>query len=172
MNWTTMLARQVEGAYRAADGLMALVDEGQLGWKPDAPRGEGATGWMTTGQLLRHLTEACGVLCRAFADNDWSFMGPPPEAGKTPPPMPSARSVKEAREALARDKEVALATIREAGEARLQNERVTAPWGIEGTLGEQFLDMVKHLESHKNQLFYYLKLQGRAVNTAHLWGMA
>jgi hypothetical protein len=31
--------------------------------------------------------------------------------------------------------------------------------------------MVTHLDVHKSQLFYYLKLQGKPVNTAHLWGM-
>jgi hypothetical protein len=31
--------------------------------------------------------------------------------------------------------------------------------------------MVGHLAQHKGQLFYYLKLQGKPVNTAHLWGM-
>jgi len=30
---------------------------------------------------------------------------------------------------------------------------------------------VNHLLSHKGQLFYYLKLQGREVNTMHLWGV-
>jgi hypothetical protein len=31
--------------------------------------------------------------------------------------------------------------------------------------------MIQHLAQHKGQLFYYLKLQGKPVNTAHLWGM-
>jgi hypothetical protein len=31
--------------------------------------------------------------------------------------------------------------------------------------------MVQHLDSHKSQLFYYLKLMGRDVNTMNLWGM-
>jgi hypothetical protein len=28
-----------------------------------------------------------------------------------------------------------------------------------------------HLAQHKGQLFYYLKLQGKPVNTTDLWGM-
>jgi len=32
-------------------------------------------------------------------------------------------------------------------------------------------EMVNHLNQHKGQLFYYLKLQGKAVNTMHLWGI-
>jgi len=31
--------------------------------------------------------------------------------------------------------------------------------------------MVAHLEMHKSQLYYYLKLLGRDVNTSHLWGV-
>jgi hypothetical protein len=31
--------------------------------------------------------------------------------------------------------------------------------------------MVEHLAQHKGQLFYYFKLQGKPVNTGHLWGM-
>jgi hypothetical protein len=30
--------------------------------------------------------------------------------------------------------------------------------------------MTQHLERHKSQLFYYLKLQGKKVNTVDLWG--
>jgi len=30
--------------------------------------------------------------------------------------------------------------------------------------------MIQHLDRHKVQLFYYLKLQGKPVNTADLWG--
>jgi hypothetical protein len=37
-------------------------------------------------------------------------------------------------------------------------------------LGRYLLQMVQHLDRHKGQLFYYLKLQGKPVNTADLWG--
>jgi len=38
-------------------------------------------------------------------------------------------------------------------------------------LGHRLLGMVGHLELHKAQLFYYLKLQGKPVNTMHMYGM-
>jgi len=38
-------------------------------------------------------------------------------------------------------------------------------------LGHHLLQMVEHLNSHKSQLFYYLKMQGKPVNTGDLWGM-
>lgn len=171
MDWTAILEREMGFNYAAADSLMKLVDEDTLAWKPPVPEGAQTTGWMSMGQLLHHITESCGACCRAFATNDWSMMGEPPAEGQAPAPMPSASSVGAAREALAKDREVALATLREVGNERLAGEKVTAPWGIEGTLGEQFLDMTKHLGQHKGQLFYYLKLLGKPVHTGHLWGM-
>jgi hypothetical protein len=30
---------------------------------------------------------------------------------------------------------------------------------------------VEHLGNHQSQLFYYLKLMGKPVNTMHLYGM-
>ena len=46
MNWTELLTSEIESAYRATDGLLDLVDEDNLDWKPS----EGSN-WMTTGQL-------------------------------------------------------------------------------------------------------------------------
>jgi hypothetical protein len=38
-------------------------------------------------------------------------------------------------------------------------------------LGRRLLQMVDHLKAHKGQLFYYLKLQGKPVNTHDYWGV-
>jgi hypothetical protein len=47
-----------------------------------------------------------------------------------------------------------------------------APWGgRERSLFQQFLEMLKHLAQHKGQFFYYLKLMGKDVKTADLWGV-
>jgi len=48
-----------------------------------------------------------------------------------------------------------------------------APWEPENarSLGLHCLSMVQHLDSHRHQLFYYLKLMGKDVNTMTLWGM-
>jgi uncharacterized damage-inducible protein DinB len=175
MKWTELLNEGIEDNFRITDRLMALVEDGDLNWKP-------ATGknWMTIGQLLNHLTNACGFCCRAFATGDW---GPPdgiepagtPEDDLLPPAegLPTVASVAEARAALARDRELALAMVREVGEERLDSEMVAAPWepSTPHPLGWHFLSMVLHLMQHKGQLFYYLKLMDRDVNTAHLWGV-
>ncbi len=51
MSWTGLLTREIESMYKVTEGLLDLVDDDKLGWKP-------ATGsnWMTTGQLLMHIT--------------------------------------------------------------------------------------------------------------------
>lgn len=41
---------EIDGVYRATEGLVKLVRDGELGWKP--PVGKN---WMTVGQLLEHL---------------------------------------------------------------------------------------------------------------------
>ena len=166
MTWTDTLHREIAYAYGAAAGLMKLVAEDELDYRPPLPEGAESTGWMTMGQLLHHMTQSCGMMCKAFEANDWT-----PVMGGEPGEMPAAASVETALEALEADRLVARDAIATAGEERMETERVTAPWGIEGTLGQQFLDSVKHLAQHKSQLFYYLKLLGRPVHTGHLWGM-
>ncbi len=173
MNWTELLRREIESTYRATEGLLDLVDENMLGWKPAT-----GTNWMTTGQLLHHLPEACGLLCRGFVTGVW----PLPE-GETPadmepgdmlPPaeaMATATSVATVREALEEDKQLALAMVAEAGEENLAEQDTHAPWDPEPMkLGQRLLHMIGHLNQHKAQLFYYLKLQGKPVNTWNLYG--
>lgn len=180
MNWTTLLNASVEETTKAADALMAMVGDADLGWKPASGRN-----WMTTGQLLMHMTNSCGFCCRGFLTGDWGLpegdCQGAPEGGKIPleamlPPaeaLPTIESVAEARRLLEVDRQLALRMIKEAGEEKLDCLMVAAPWSPndQQPLGRQFLGMVHHLQSHRSQLFYYLKLMGRDVNTMHLWGM-
>ncbi len=173
MNWTEMLKSQAEAAYQATEGLMGMVDEDDLDWKPSS-----GSNWMTMGQLLKHLTEACGAACRGFVTGDWGLpegvdpndmppdqMIPPAEA------LPTIDSVAAAREALAADKKLAFEMIDRVADR--MDEPTAAPWDPRPTpLGNQLLGMVGHLNNHKGQLFYYLKLQGKPVNTMHYYGMA
>ena len=174
MNWTQLLKHEIESAYSTTAKLLDKVDPATFGWKPDTGHN-----WMTVGQLLKHITEACGVGCKAFVTDEWRL---PP--GKTwtdlapeeimPPAekMPSIQSIEEVKAELAKDKALALEMIDKAGEDALANKQVAAPWapGKKSILGYQLLNMIHHLERHKAQLFYYLKLQGKPVNTMDLWG--
>jgi hypothetical protein len=174
MNWTELLKNEITATYGATEGLLELVDDGELGWKPAS-----GDNWMTTGQLLFHITSACGFCCKGFVTGDWTMPGMGDVAEMTddemlPPAdaLPTAESVAQIEEMLASDKKLALDMVDQAGEDDLQNRMVSAPWDpTERALGPQLLMMVGHLAQHKAQLFYYLKLQGKPVNTAHLWGM-
>jgi hypothetical protein len=61
MNWTDLLTAKVNETYHAIEGMLSLCDDASLGWKP-------ATGanWMTTGQLIDHLTNAGGTCIAGF----------------------------------------------------------------------------------------------------------
>ena len=64
-----------------------------------------------------------------------------------------------------------LEMLAECYEEALANQIARAPWDItDMILGHRLLQMVSHLNLHKSQLFYYLKLQGKKVNTGHLCG--
>jgi uncharacterized damage-inducible protein DinB len=174
MKWTDLLKSEIEATYQATTGLMDMVDESNLDWRPET-----GSNWMTIGQLLMHLTSACGGTVRGFVTGDWGLpegvkleeMSPDemlPSAEK----MPSVSNVAEARRLLSEDKQLAIRMIEEAGEERLKNETSTAPWDpTPMSLGQRLMHMVGHLNNHKAHLFYYLKLQGKNVNTMHYYGM-
>ena len=164
MDWTTLIRSEMEATYRATEGLMDLVDDDKLDWKPEA--GEN---WMSTSELLRHLTSACGWCCENFVEDRWSqLMG---GDGSDAPPT-TVESVAEAKAVLAKDKALAFELLDKAGSELLASKQVAAPWDpTERPLGQQFLQMVGHLNQHKAQLFYYLKMQGKPVNTFTLWGL-
>jgi hypothetical protein len=69
MNWTTLLNASVEETTKATDALMAMVGDADLGWKPASGRN-----WMTTGQLLMHLTNSCGFYCLKLMGRDVNTM--------------------------------------------------------------------------------------------------
>ncbi len=172
MNWKELLLSEIEAAYKSTEVLLEKVDDSELGWKP-SPQNN----WMTMGQLLMHITGACGAACKGFVTGDWGLpegmdisnlkpeeMLPPAEK------LPSIDSVAETKRLLAEDKKIAKDIVNQVSESDLANKKITAPWDPrEIVLGQRLLQMVEHLSSHKSQLFYYLKLQGKPVNTGDLW---
>jgi hypothetical protein len=168
MKLSEILKQDAEGVYRAAEGLFKQVDD--LNWKP-------ATGknWMNAGQLLLHSTTACGACIKGFMTGDWGFPADADQASAasampTADKMPAVKSVDEALKLLAADKAVCMNLLSEVSEERLMNERSAPPWGgPERTLYQHCHEMIAHLQQHKGQLFYYLKLQGKDVNTMTLW---
>ena len=68
MNWQELLSGQIEYTYKVTDGLLDMVDDSSLGWKPSSENN-----WMTTGQLLMHISSACGQPVRGFITGDWGM---------------------------------------------------------------------------------------------------
>jgi hypothetical protein len=173
VNWTELLKSEIEHTYQGTENLLDRVEGDGLDWKP--PTG---SNWMTTGQLIMHITNACGSAFRGFVTGDWGMPEgvevselPPEEMVPPAERLPTASSVAEAKALLAEDKRLALDMLAQCSEDALANQATPAPWDpITLVLGYRLLQMVDHLRSHKAQLFYYLKLQGQAVNTGDLWG--
>ena len=173
MKWTELLTAVIDDTYASTEGLLQLVTDDKLDWKPTT--GEN---WLTTGQLLQHISNAGGMPMRGLVTGDWGM--PAEEVDDMPadamlPPadkFPTATSVAAVRSQLQEDRELAHRMVKEAGEDRLQNEPSSVPWDPTPlSLGRRVLQMVGHLDNHQSQLYYYLKLQGAPVNTMHLYGM-
>jgi uncharacterized damage-inducible protein DinB len=158
MGWKEILRAELEVAYRAAGGLIDGVDAELMAWKP-------ATGenWMTTGQLLYHLSDSCGSMFVGFVSGEWDFGD-----GES---LPSVVHPVVAKERLTADRAKALGVLDGLSESELTDRHVAAPWQkVSYPLGFQLSQMIDHLNSHKSQLFYYLKLQGKPVGMQNLWG--
>jgi hypothetical protein len=173
MNWRDLLKAEIESAFAVTEKLVAMAEEDALGWKP-------ATGsnWMTTGQLLKHLAESCGMAFRGFVKGDWGLpegvdmSSLPPEAMLPPAEkLPMVASLAEVGSLLQKDKQLAFDMLQSCSDEELDTRPAPAPWDPTAiVLGHRLLQMVEHLKQHKSQLFYYLKLQGKPVNTGDLWG--
>jgi uncharacterized damage-inducible protein DinB len=174
MNWREFLKNEIQSVYRTTEGLVTLVEDRSLAWKPST-----GSNWMTTGQLLNHITQACGTGFRGFVAGDWGLpegmdFGDLPPEEQLPPAekLPAIASVAEAQRLLREDQQLALEMLAACGDAELANKIAPAPWDARQlVLGHRLLQMVDHLKQHKGQLFYYLKLQGKPVNTGDLWGV-
>ena len=171
---TDVLLDEARTTYAVTERLFRRVSDADLAWKPAEP----GTEWMTTGQLLMHCAcFGCGKAARGFVTGDWGVeLQEYGEAGEhthlpSAAELPSITSVDEALRLLEADRTLALDAIAQTGEAELLAGRRAAPWGgAEASLFQHLLHMIAHLAQHKGQLFYYLKLMGRDVRTADLWG--
>lgn len=172
MEWTEFLKSELSTTYALTKKLMDMVDYDHLNWKPSEENN-----WMTTGQLLLHLSTACGSTFKGLVTGDWGF--PPVENPEEIQPgemllpaekLPTVKNVIEAIELLEKDKLMSFEMLSQCSEERLSTEMVSAPWSpIQSALGLYLFQMIEHFKQHRHQLFYYLKLQGKPVNTSHLW---
>ncbi len=170
-----VLLQRANTTYDITERLFRRVTNDLVSWAPPA-----GTNWMTTGQLLMHCASfGCGKAVQGFVTGDWGS----PEtsdshdldaANHVPSPeaLPTVETVEQALSLLAEDRILAVRCIGDAQESDLLSKRCVAPWGgPETSLFEHLMLMIDHLAQHKGQLFYYLKLMGRDVNTGDLWGV-
>ena len=168
-----VLQQEAEKTYKTTEKLIRKVDDHELDWKPSSGKN-----WMTMGQLLMHTANyGCGQGLKGFIKGDWGpigeAVGDQQEAQHLPKAedLPRVDDVEQAIDILAEDKALALRCLREVDEADLLSKRFTAPWGgLEMSLFQHLLMMIAHLGQHKGQLFYYLKLMGREIDSSDLWG--
>ena len=174
MTLTEVLLAEAEATYATAEKLFRRVGEDELSWRPSTGKD-----WMSVGQLLMHCASfGCGKAVRGFITGDWGLphgteVEELPSEAHVPPAtaLPSVVSVEQALELLAEDRDLTVAHIAAAGESNLLERTATAPWGgPELSLFQHLLHMIAHLAQHKGQLFYYLKLMGKDVKSADLWG--
>ncbi len=116
----------------------------------------------------------CGKVVQGFATGEWPAEVAEGDADAHVPAaaaLPAVSTVRQALELLRQDKQVTVSCIAALDESQLLGRRVVAPWGgRELSLFEQLLAMLRHLNQHKGQLFYYLKLMGKGVDSHDLWG--
>ena len=143
MNWSELLTSEIECTYQITKSLLDLVDDDSLDWKPET-----GTNWMTTGQLLMHITSACGACFKGFVTSDWGMPDgvdiskiPKEEMLLPAEKMPAAKTVIEAKTLLEEDKKLAFEMIKKCSEEKLNSQITTAPWDPnEMILGQRLID--------------------------------
>jgi hypothetical protein len=169
-----ILLKEAEETYLITEKLFHRVADDELSWKPAMGKN-----WMTVGQLMMHCASfGCGKAVQGFVRGDWGLpegTGLEDLAAENHLPLatglPSVESVEQALGLLTEDRNLALSCLADANEGELFGKAFTAPWGgSKLPLFHHLLRMVAHLAQHKGQLFYYLKLMGKEVDTKDLWG--
>jgi hypothetical protein len=175
MTLKDILLNEAEKVYIITKNLFTLISNNEIQWMPTSGKN-----WMTVGQLMMHCASfGCGKAVQGFIKGDWGL----PEGTKmedlneedhvpSQTALPSIENVEEAIKLLDEDKKLTISCISELDETELLNRSLIAPWGGQKLiLFQHLLQMISHLNQHKGQLFYYLKLMGKNVNTNDLWGL-
>ena len=152
--------------YKATAGLMQLVPEDKLSWKPSE-----TNNWMTLGQLLHHLPESTGMCMKMFIEDAWPEFSED-EMMASAEKMATAKSVQEALDQLEKDRKLMVELLDGLSDEDYTSRMVAAPWcSTPFPLWAQLLGMVEHQINHKMMLFTYLKLLDIPVHTGHLYGV-
>lgn len=146
---------------RPGETLIGMVPADKLDWKP-------ASGFMSMGQVIYHLSEGLGGGFEMLLNGDWPSQEEM-EAGLKLENMPSC-GVEEALNRLEKDKKALSSALERVSEADFTNRVVAVPWGWKAKVEVLGVNFLGHFNNHKMQLFTYLKLLGLPVNTGTLYG--
>ena len=149
-----------ETIYRPTTKLISLAPADKLDWKP------GAGNYMNLGQLLHHVSTCPGgfvaAVNNAFPPGDAFQKFLQEDLRNTKMPEIAGREVSRAWDE-------AKAALTAVPPAEFQARMVAVPWGPPMPLWRTCLAMAEHWLNHKYQLFFYLKLLGKPVNTMTLY---
>lgn len=167
-----VLLDEADKTYIITRNLFRKVSDNDLNWKPASGKN-----WMTMGQLLMHCASyGCGQAVKGFVRGEWEIPEEgtaEPEPDRHIPPaeqLPRVESVDQALDLLEEDWKLTRKCLEEVEESDLANKKLIAPWGGPHlSLFQHLFMMIMHLHQHKGQLFYYLKLMGKDVDTRDLW---
>ena len=144
--------------------MVEMVPEDKLDWAPGA-------GFMTVGQVLKHLTENW-CLVKMMVSGEWPFNGQEEMAEALKLENMQSCSKTEALAALEQDLAGSIAFLEnDISEEDFFSKVVSAPWGFEGEIWKGVIMMKDHFVNHKMQLHIYLKMLGQPVHTGTLYGM-
>ncbi len=143
--------------------MVSMIPEDKIDWAP-------GDGFMTVGQVLKHLTENWCLL-RMMVTGEWPFSSEEEMAAAMRlENMPSCTR-EEAWPAMEKDLTDAVAYLTdEVSEDDFFSKVVTAPWGFKGEIWKALLMAQEHQANHKMQLHVYMKLLGLPVDTQTLYG--
>jgi uncharacterized damage-inducible protein DinB len=137
------------------EALMEMSPTDKLGWRPL----EGA--W-SLGQLLNHSSSSSAIYM-ALINNQW----PKPETRIPHDQLPEIEGAK-AKEIFHAHLENTLKLLESISDDDFNNKTVETPWGVKGSLARVIQVIADHQNSHRVELFMYLKLIGLKVNTQTL----
>ena len=116
MKWKQLLKSEITYTYQVTENLMKLVDNESLDWKPS-----NHNNWLTIGQLLHHITDACGAPIHGFITGDWGLPDGVDIKDLSPEDMvpaaekfPTINSVDESLNMLKKDMQNALEMVEES----------------------------------------------------------
>jgi hypothetical protein len=144
-----------------AEKMIGMVPADKIDWKP-------GPAFMTTGQLLAHLSDGVGVGLGMLVSGKWPSMEEM-ESGMKLENLPSCGAA-EALSKLENDKKALRETLDGLSEEDFTNLMVSVPWGWKSKFEIMSVNFLGHFNNHKMQLFTYLKLLGVPVNTESLYG--